>query len=132
MKTIKYFKLLVFAISLLIISSCGSDRKSEKSETSGSSAEDVKNGSELLCEMKAIEVELVAAYESSNEAAIETKTNELEAKSMEMNEFAQKMETKFVKNPDGFKKLQEEIIEQMNSCEHYTKEDLEHLKQSGF
>lgn len=116
MKMLKFLPLIVFGIALAFTTSCGKGGDSSK-------------GADILCEMKAIQNDLTKAYEENDEAKIDEATKKLEEKSKEMKEFSTEMEEKFKDDKEGSKKAAKEMFENLTECEHYTKEELEQIKQ---
>ncbi|MBN2683474.1 MAG: hypothetical protein JXR58_13350 [Bacteroidales bacterium] len=144
MKILNLLIVALFVSSLALVSSCGDDKKSddkdaknEKNEA-GKDAEDADNTalenediiqfSDFLCEMKALQNNLMKAYEGGDEAVIAEITAELETKAAEMQEMSQKMELKYEDNLEASKAAQKKMVDILSECEHYTTEEIEIMK----
>jgi vacuolar-type H+-ATPase subunit I/STV1 len=116
MKVLRFLPIIVFAMALAFTTSCGKSGASK--------------GADIVCEMKGIQNDLMKAYEENDEAKIEELTKKIEEKQKEMEEFGKEMEEKYKDDKDGEAKAKKEMFESLTECEHFTKEEMEAMKQA--
>jgi hypothetical protein len=113
----KFKKLLSFmAIALLIFAvACSDDKKGESEESSKS---DGATYADMECEMRGLQNDLMAAYESEDEAKIEELSTKIEKAQNAMDEFDKKMEKKYKGNEEGMQKAMEDYTKAIGDCKH--------------
>ncbi|HBS87116.1 MAG: hypothetical protein A2W91_02770 [Bacteroidetes bacterium GWF2_38_335] len=109
----KVLSLLALTI-ILIISSCGS--------------KDANDIADIMCEIKAQQADLQKAMDDINDEEIEAISKKIEKLNSQLKTESDKLEAMKEENPEEFKKTLEDIISALESCEHYTKEEIEEIK----